>query len=141
MRILGDPNAADDVVQETFLSAYNSLPQLRDPNAARGWLARIAVRHARRQLRIRKLRKLVGLERLLDHRAIAKGATPEQQAMLRRIYEHLEQLPANQRIAWTLRYLEGERLESVAELCGCSLATAKRRIRAAHDSIQSLLGL
>jgi RNA polymerase sigma-70 factor (ECF subfamily) len=43
------------------------------------------------------------------------------------------------RVAWTLRYVEGEKLERVAEHCGCSLATAKRRIAAAHAKIQSEL--
>jgi RNA polymerase sigma-70 factor (ECF subfamily) len=37
-------------------------------------------------------------------------------------------MPLNERIAWTLRYVERHRLEAVAELAGCSLATAKRRI-------------
>jgi RNA polymerase sigma-70 factor (ECF subfamily) len=42
-----------------------------------------------------------------------------------------------QRLAWTLRHIEGERLEDVAARCGCSLATAKRRIAAAHAHLQA----
>jgi RNA polymerase sigma-70 factor (ECF subfamily) len=41
----------------------------------------------------------------------------------------LQTMPADDRIAWTLRYIERHRLEAVAELSGCSLATAKRRIQ------------
>ena len=41
-------------------------------------------------------------------------------------------LPADERIAWTLRYVERHRLETVAVMMDCSLATAKRRIARAQ---------
>jgi RNA polymerase sigma-70 factor (ECF subfamily) len=56
--------------------------------------------------------------------------------MLASVYKIRDALPVSQRLAWTLRYVEGERLERVAELCSCSLATVKRRIKAAQDAIQ-----
>ncbi|MEL6178349.1 MAG: RNA polymerase sigma factor [Myxococcota bacterium] len=139
LRVLGDAAAAEDVVQETFISAYRAIGSLRNPEAARAWLARIAVRQAHHHLRKRKLKGFVGLDRVPDYRNVARGASPEQQAVLARIYQELDRLPSAQRIAWTLRYLEGEKLESVAEMCGCSLATAKRRIRAAHQTIQEVM--
>ena len=76
MRILGDPQGADDVVQETFISAHKHLKQLRDPGAAKGWLARIAVRHAQATLRRRKLKRFVGLDSVPDYFAIAPEASP-----------------------------------------------------------------
>jgi DNA-directed RNA polymerase specialized sigma24 family protein len=39
-------------------------------------------------------------------------------------------------LAWSLRHLEGERLEDVAERCGCSLATAKRWIATAQARLE-----
>ena len=42
-------------------------------------------------------------------------------------------------LAWSLRYMHEETVESVAELCGCSLATAKRRISAAQGRINEEL--
>ena len=136
LRILGDVTAADDVVQDVFLTAYRKLSSLRDPNAVKFWLARITVRLARRSLRLRKARRWVGLESLPSAEGIAPGASPEQKAILSSVYTVLHTLPANERIAWTLRHLEGETLPAVAELSGCSLATAKRRISAAQDAIR-----
>jgi RNA polymerase sigma-70 factor (ECF subfamily) len=49
----------------------------------------------------------------------------------------LQTLPASDRIAWTLRFIERQRLETVAELMSCSLATAKRRILRAQRFIMS----
>jgi RNA polymerase sigma-70 factor (ECF subfamily) len=56
-----------------------------------------------------------------------------------RIYRLLDELPANERLAWTLRHIEGEQVEAVASLCGCSLATAKRRIAAAQTFLARTL--
>jgi RNA polymerase sigma-70 factor (ECF subfamily) len=65
------------------------------------------------------------------------GMSPEKRALVARIYEILDVMAVDQRLAWTLRYIEGEKLEQVAVRCGCSLATAKRRITAAHGILQA----
>jgi RNA polymerase sigma-70 factor (ECF subfamily) len=44
------------------------------------------------------------------------------------------------RIAWTLRMVEGLELAEVASACGCSLATAKRRIAAAEVVVRAHIG-
>lgn len=132
-RLLGNRAEVDDLVQDVFIVAMRGISSLRDPRAARGWLATIAVRRARRALRRRRLRAFLHLEPELDLRFTGLG--PETQAVLQQVYAHLERLPTNQRLAWSLRYLEGEPLEDVAALCECSLATAKRRIAAATRAL------
>src|SRR4051794_28489273 len=61
-RLLGRDDDVDDTVQEVFLAAVRGLKAVRDPNAVKAWLARIAVRVARRKLRKRRLRTFLGLE-------------------------------------------------------------------------------
>ncbi|MBW2736952.1 MAG: hypothetical protein JRH20_31605 [Deltaproteobacteria bacterium] len=53
--------------------------------------------------------------------------------LVTRTFKALERLPVNERLAFSLRYIEGHSLVEVAELCGCSLATAKRRIKRAEE--------
>jgi RNA polymerase sigma-70 factor, ECF subfamily len=131
-RLLGRDHEVDDTVQEVFVIAVRGLSQLRDPGAVKGWLARVTVRCARRRLRVRRMRTWVGLDETSTYDSVVdEGATPEQRLLLSRVYRALDGVPANHRIAWTLRHIEGEKLEDVAALCGCSLATAKRRISAA----------
>jgi RNA polymerase sigma-70 factor (ECF subfamily) len=60
---------------------------------------------------------------------IDPSATPQQRLELSRCYLALDSLPANQRLAWVLRVIQGESLADVAERCECSLATAKRHIQ------------
>lgn len=136
LRILGDTNAADDVIQDVFLTAYRKLSNLRDPHAVKFWLARITVRLARRRLRLRKARQWVGLDSLPSAENVASAASPEQKAILAAVYRVLDTLPANERVAWALRYLEGETLPAIAELTDCSLATVKRRIAAAQNAVR-----
>jgi RNA polymerase sigma-70 factor, ECF subfamily len=133
LRLLGREADVDDLIQEVFFAAFRQRDQLRDPQAAKNWLATIAVRTARRQLRRRRLRQFVGL----DHGGPAlelpdPQISPEKRALLARVYEILDSMGVERRLAWTLRYVEGEKLEIVAERCGCSLATVKRRIASAQ---------
>ena len=136
-RLLGRDDEVDDTVQEVFLAAVRGLRTVRDPQAVKSWLACIAVRVARRKLRKRRLRSFLGLEDPATYGKVTDpGASPEQRALLERVYRVLDEMPTGDRIAWALRYVEGEPLESVAALSGCSLATAKRRIRAAARTIE-----
>src|SRR3954468_23682992 len=70
----------------------------------------------------------------VDLDAIASpDASPHVRAQIAQIYALLRTLPADDRISWTLRCVEGHDLDSVAKLTRCSLATVKRRIsRAQH---------
>jgi RNA polymerase sigma-70 factor (ECF subfamily) len=136
-KLLGRDEDIDDIVQDVFVIAVRGLGALRDPVALRPWLASVTVRLVRRRLRARRLRRWCGLEDAPEYEMVAPGATPEDCALLGRIYEILDGLPVDQRMAWCLRHVHGYRLEFVAEACGCSLATAKRRISAAHAVLES----
>jgi RNA polymerase sigma-70 factor, ECF subfamily len=137
MRLLGRDDEIDDVVQEVFLEAARGLGQLRAPGAIKGWLATVAVRAAGRRLKRRRLRGWLGLDRCPDYEQIAcKEARPDERALIARIYAELDRMPVGERLAWSLRHVEGEQLDVVARLCGCSVATAKRRITAAQLRLQ-----
>ena len=137
-RLMGAADAdLEDVVQDVFWLASRRLPRIADLIQARGWLATVTTRVVGRRLRRRRFRNLFHASpRRVD--VPAPGATPEQRALLMRLYEVLDQLPTDQRLAWSLRYLEGEPLDAVAAACGCSLATAKRRVSAAKNVIDEV---
>src|SRR5580765_6621192 len=91
-RLLGSGDTeVDDVVQDVFWLASRRLPRIVDMIQARGWLATVTVRLVRRRLRRRRFRRLFHAS---PHRAEAPapGATPEQRAVLARLYEVLEGL-------------------------------------------------
>ena len=140
LRVLGRDHEVDDVVQEVFLDAMSGLHAVHNPAAVRGWLKTIAVRKACRHLRKRRVRAFLGLERDCCYEHIAdSGCGPEDRALLGRVYRQLDTLPVGDRVAWTLRHVDGEPLETIAALCGCSLATVKRRISAAQAVLERKL--
>lgn len=139
VRIQGSTQDVEDVVHDAFLRAHQRLSELRDASAFRAWLGSIVVRLVRTRLRNRRLLNVLGLANPepVDLEAIAsQDANPESRAELAQIYALLQTLPPDERIAWTLRYVERHRLEGVAELTGCSLATVKRRIAKAQRYLE-----
>jgi RNA polymerase sigma-70 factor, ECF subfamily len=140
LRILGNDDEVDDVVQDALVEAHRGLGRLRDQGALKGWLARIAVRCARRRLRRRALRRWFGLGSDPDVELLAEsGANPEHAAEVRSAYRLLERMPADERIVWVLRQVEGENLEQIADLCSCSLSTVQRRLRAARAYLEKAI--
>jgi RNA polymerase sigma-70 factor (ECF subfamily) len=135
-RLLGNSWDAEDVAQETFVTAFEIWDQLRDYERARAWLLQIAVRKVHRQFRKRRLLRLLGLDRNPDDLpldALARDdVSPELRSELVVLDSVLKKLRSQDRLAWMLRHVEGMPLAEVATHCDCSLATAKRRIASAQ---------
>ncbi len=140
LRILGRSDDIEDLVQDVFLRVGRHLGDLRQPDALKSWLAVITVRLAWRRLRARRLRGFFGLDHHDYTELVDPSVSPPDRVLLAQLYRVLDRLPVEQRVAWALRHLEGESLLRVAELCNCSLATAKRRIAAAHRVLEEVTG-
>ncbi|MES1205828.1 MAG: sigma-70 family RNA polymerase sigma factor, partial [Pseudomonadota bacterium] len=129
LRLDGRSSELDDLVQDVFVEAAAGIERLREPDAIKGWLATVAVRTVRRRLRMRRAWRFLGLERGDDDIALVDPrVSPADRALLRAVYRVLDDMPVQDRIAFTLHVIEGETLAVVAKLCGCGLATAKRRV-------------
>ena len=131
-RLLGNDAEGDDLVQEVFIEAHHGLAQLLDPSAIRGWLARICVRKSVRRLRRRRLRQMLGLQDVPEWQKADPSLTPEQMSEVKRAYRTLARFPAEERVIWILRHIEGESLDEIGRLCECSKSTVQRRIRSAE---------
>jgi len=142
-RLLRHGSDAEDVVQDAYVDAFDQLSDLHEPQLFRRWLMGIAVHKVHRRLRRRRLLRALGLadsqqEQCLDS-CLASGASPEVYADIVCLDHALRKLPDAPRVAWQLRYVEGYRLGEVAELCHCSLATAKRRIADAEKIVHEVV--
>lgn len=139
-RMLGRAAEVEDVVQEVFAAAVRSLARRENEHEIKGWLGKVTVRRCIRQLRLRKLWAVIDLAASPGYEALpAREATPEERLLVIEVYRALDRVPAGLRVAWTLHHVEGESLPRTAELCGCSLATVKRRIAEAHAKLTRLL--
>src|SRR5690606_10472286 len=117
------------------LKAQSRIDSLKDPGAFRGWLGSIVVNEVRLKLRRARFLRTLRLQSSdpVDLDSLAStSASPEIRAQLAQVYGLLRLMSTDERIAWTLRFVERHQLEDVAKLSGCSLATAKRRLLSAQ---------
>jgi RNA polymerase sigma-70 factor, ECF subfamily len=131
-RIEGSSRDVEDIAHDAFVRAFERLGDLTDRAAFRSWLGAIVVHAVRSRMRRHRLMSLLGLGKSsepVDLDALASpDASPHVRAQIAQIYALLRTLPTDERIAWTLRCVEGHDLDTTARLTRCSLATVKRRI-------------
>jgi len=131
---MGPDEEVKDIVQDAFVIALERLGQLDDSSAIKAWIASITVNVALGRLRWRRVRNSLkwAASKVLTG---APEASPEDSAMLKSVYRVLERMPDGQRIAWVLRYVEQESVETVATILGCSEATVKRWAARAQQAL------
>lgn len=139
-RVMGpDPELAD-LLQDVFVRAFSAIASLEDPAALRGWLTSIAVFTARGCIRRRGLRRWFGLGPAREDPPDVPAPTPSEDvsAALRATYAVLGRMPADERIVFALRFVDGMELTDVARAAGTSLATVKRRLARAEQRFLTL---
>jgi RNA polymerase sigma-70 factor (ECF subfamily) len=140
LRLGARPGEVDDLIQDVFVEATAGIARLREPEAIKGWLATIAVRTVRRRLRVRRTWHFLGLKRdAAEMVLVDPSASPADRVLLRSVYRVLDEMPVDDRLAFTLHIIEGETTAAVAKLCGCTLATAKRRVSRGQRRIEQRL--
>jgi RNA polymerase sigma-70 factor, ECF subfamily len=133
-RILGANNGVDDLVQEVFLVIYQEFHKLRELSSVKAWLATIATRVAWRQRGRPWLYSKLSLTQVEELNPLeSTDASPELQADLSALLDRLRSMPATLREPWLLRFIDGETLPKIAELCECSQSTVQRRLREAGE--------
>jgi RNA polymerase sigma-70 factor (ECF subfamily) len=136
-RIIGrNDGELDDIVQETFLDAFESLDTAADPSSMRAWLVTVAVRRTRRILARRRRRALFAFW-AKDY--APRASDPRDKSSVEDLYDALERIPEDLRIPWVLHRIGQLALPETAAACEVSLATVKRRIAQAEERIQRRL--
>lgn len=134
--ILGFERELADVLQETYTNAYGGLHTLSEPAALKPWLMGIAARTAYKLLRGRSrrawLRFFVDDVEEARHEPAAPHADHQVLQAVREVYAVLDRFPVEERLAFTLRFIEGMELMEVAAATNASLSTAKRRLTRAQ---------
>jgi RNA polymerase sigma-70 factor, ECF subfamily len=134
-RILGYEIHTDiaDLVHDTFVQALASFDTIRDAAALRGWMQSIAAHTAYRAIRSRKVRRWLRFWEPSEIPEVpVSDVDPDVREAYRRTYKALDRLPADERVAFVLRYVEGMDLGQLAETCQVSLSTIKRRLARAE---------
>jgi RNA polymerase sigma-70 factor, ECF subfamily len=135
-RMLNNREDAQDIVQETFLSVFKSIRNLRTPESFSTWLYQIALNHCRARRRSRNLdvslddpaTDQAGDNKLLLPVAPSAGKTRDPLEAIDLIQKSLAGLSEDHRTAIILKEYMGLSLEEVANIMDCPLSTAKSRL-------------
>jgi RNA polymerase sigma-70 factor (ECF subfamily) len=141
---------AEDVLQETFLKAYEHLPGFQGNSKFYTWIVRIAVNQALMKLRKRKGDRFVSLDEPVDtgeenvKREIAVWEdNPEQrysqEEMQRILDEAVDDLKPDFRTVFVLRDIEELSTEETAEALGISVPAVKSRLLRARLALREKL--
>ena len=148
LKMVGDPDDAADMTQETFIKAYRALSGFRGDSKFSSWLYRIASNVCLDFLRSRSRHPQVSLSTVdEDDRATFElpdmRQNPEEQLMkklgMEAVRRGLEQLPEQQRQILVLRELGGLSYAELAQTLGLEEGTVKSRIFRARKRLCALL--
>lgn len=129
----------EDLTQEVFIIIQKQLPTLDLGRPVRLYLTGIVMNLAHQ--RLRSWRRKARFLEALPHAIRAPWVEPVDPSLPQAVAElnsALDRLDPELRLAFTLRFIQKQTLEEVAESLELSLATAKRRLRAARLELQAL---
>jgi RNA polymerase sigma factor (sigma-70 family) len=132
------PGDADDCFQETFLSALRAYPRITDGSKLDRWVLTIASRKAIDHHRARG-RRAVPVDEVPEPHAPARTATPEPTDTQDPLWVAVRSLPPRQRIAVVHRHVLDRPYEEIAELMGCSEATARANVYQGTKRLRELI--
>lgn len=152
-RLTNDRDEANDITQETFLSAVTGIARFRGDSELKTWLYRIAINHARNRFRWwqrRKRNKTFSLDEPLGEGNLTtgdlipdNGIDPESATLARErqaaIGRELGNLPSAFREAVVLCDIEGYSYDEVAQLLGIGIGTVKSRIARGRSILRQRL--
>jgi RNA polymerase sigma-70 factor (ECF subfamily) len=154
LRMMQDPQDAEEMLQETFLSAWQSLAAFRGDSALGSWLHRICANFCLMRLRQRRSSKEVGHDPLPGPDFSHDGLllTPPSYDWSRGTEEHVlnnelrgaieeatARLPDGHRTTFLLRDVEGLSYEEIAEVMGTTVPSVKSRLHRARLALREAI--
>lgn len=153
LKLLGDEQEAEDVLQETFLSAFQAIDRFEGRSQLSTWLYRIAYNASLMRLRKRDRMTTFSLDQPLDEgRAVAEGesrhlvdwsAVPDDQLLTAEARQEMDraiaELPESLRSTFVLRDLQGLSGAETAEVLGISVQAVKNRLHRARLRLRDRL--
>jgi RNA polymerase sigma factor (sigma-70 family) len=136
LRIVKDPQEAEDIMQESFLSAFGKIETYQGKVSFGAWLKRIVINNS---LDVLKKRRLLFEELDEDYTQIAMQEEALDEELLANqmelIREGIQKLPDGYRVILSLHLLEGYDHEEIAEILNISSSTSRSQFFRAKQKL------
>lgn len=141
---------AEDVSQEVFMEAYQSVKKFRGDSKLSTWLYRIATTKALEEIRKKKTAKrfafftnLFGDDNEILHQPVEfehPGVVLEHKENSKILFKAINLLPDNQKVAFTLYNIEGLSYQEITEVMQLSLSSVESLLFRAKTNLRKSLG-
>ena len=145
LSIVCDQAEADEITQETFLSALRSLRSYQERNSLKAWLYTIALNHSRSHLRKRKILEKLrsAVSTVFQFEQSQKQPSPETAVILNEtelaLWAELNKLDEGHRTVMILRYFHELSVSEIAEILSIQEGTIHSRLHNARKKLKSQL--
>jgi RNA polymerase sigma factor (sigma-70 family) len=132
LKLVKDPQAAEDILQDTFGALWVHRQTISRDRSVAGWLFVVSYNKSLKFLKTAVRQRVSPLHILpIEPADDADDPLPETELQLSIIDEAIERLPTQKRLAFTLCKLEGKTYEEAARILGISAHTVKEYLQAA----------
>jgi len=149
-RLLGNREEAENLTQEVFLRAFRAYPRFREESKVSTWLYRIAVNLINKELKGKRLKKLLSLDFLSKESGMTSPIEPahprhsppselENKEMEQIVQRLIRSLPEKQRTAVTLQFYEGLAYEEIASAMEISYSSVESLLFRAKRNLEKRL--
>ncbi len=132
-----DRDTAADLVQETFVRAFQRLAHCRDPERFGVWVGRILRNRCLDHLKSAAVRKRSSLSPSLPTREGDPDREMEERNLRSALQTAIDELPPEQREAFVLRHVDGLDYGTMAELAETSISAMKMRVHRARERLRA----
>lgn len=136
-RITNDPDDAEDVLQEAFLSAFRNMHTYKGEASIGAWLKRIVINASINHIKKQKLM----YEPIEDSHFEEEPVISDDQLVLEidRVRRAIHRLPDGFRMVFSLYLLEGYDHKEIAEILGITESTSKSQYNRAKKKLREIL--
>ncbi len=140
-RLVGDRDAAEDLVHETFVTLPRAIRGFREAASLRTFLISIAVNHARHHVRAatRRRRAMEKLALEPEGHSLDPEHDARRRELARALTRALDELPLDQRVAFVLCEVEERTSREAGTIAGVPEATIRTRLFHAKKKLRALL--
>lgn len=138
IHIVKDPQEAEDVMQESFLTAFTKLHQFQGDASFGAWLKRIVINKSITKYRKQNVHADVDIEKLQleDEEDSSYSEISYSEIKAKEVVSCLAELKENYRLILTLHYLEGYDYDEISEIMKMSYSNCRTMLSRAKDSLR-----
>lgn len=132
LKYSNDYAAAEDTLQDAFITIFEKIKQFKSQGSLEGWMKRITINTALQKFRKQKVFEIVNEEQIEEVSVVVD----EEEVSLDYLLAIIQQLPDRYRLVFNLYVLDGYSHKEIAEMLEISTGTSKSNLARARNILK-----